>query len=345
MIARRPWLLPLVPLYSAGLACKNRASDHNPGRSQRLRNPVVSIGSLSAGGAGKTPFTLALGEALRRAGYGIDVLSRGHGRTSSLNLRVDPNGTAEDFGDEPLLLARQLACPVYVGSERFRAGDMAERDRRVRLDDRYLSLHLLDDGFQHRQLHRAVDIVLLTAEDVNDMLLPAGNLREPLRALMRADVVVLRAEEAGALLPVLRRVLRPGSTVKQWNIERRVAIIEHGCAQRPLAFCGLARPNGFRASLQELRIECAGFVALRDHQRYSPAVVDQLCKRARHFGADGFVTTAKDAVKLTEHLRRQLRAAGPLLVCDVAVSLMDEAGCVRDVLGLVNAELDRRVKP
>lgn len=344
MAARRPWLLPLVPLYAAGVAWKNRGYDRHPERAQRLADPVVSIGSLSAGGAGKTPFVAALGEALRRAGYSIDVLSRGHGRTSTLDLRVDPNGTADEFGDEPLLLARQLACPVYVARERFRAGDMAERDRRVRREDRHLSLHLLDDGSQHRQLQRAVDIVLLTTEDADDMLLPAGNLREPLCALRRADVVVLRADEAEALQPVLRRVLGPKSAVTQWTVQRRAAVIENRRVSRPLAFCGLARPDGFRASLQDLGIEFAGFVALQDHQRYSPELVNKLIQRAKDVRADGFVTTAKDAVKLTEPMRRQLRAVGPLSVCDISVSLTNEPGCVRDVLQLVKTEWDRRLQ-
>ena len=343
MAARRPWLLPLVPLYAAGVAWKNGGYDRHPERVRRLADPVVSVGSLSAGGAGKTPFVAALGEALRSAGHGIDVLSRGHGRTSALDLRVDPNGSADEFGDEPLLLARQLACPVYVAQERFRAGDMAERDRRVLRADRHLSLHLLDDGFQHRQLARAVDIVLLTAEDANDTLLPAGNLREPLRALRRADVVVLREDEADALQPVLRRILAPERTVKQWIIQRRAAIVEQGHARRPLAFCGLARPKNFRASLQQLGIETTGFVALQDHQRYSAATVGTLLQQGKAAGADGFVTAAKDAVKLTASMRQQLRAVGPLSVCDVAVTLMDEAGCVRDVMELVQAEWNRRL--
>ena len=343
MAARRPWLLPFTPLYAAGLSWKNRSIDLHPDRQQQLADPVVSVGSLSAGGAGKTPFVAALGEALRRAGYGFDVLSRGHGRTSTLNLRVDPNGSADEFGDEPLLLARQLACPVYVARERFRAGEMAERDRRVLRADRHLSLHLLDDGFQHRQLARAVDIVLLTREDAADVLLPAGNLREPLRALRRAGVVVLRDDEAEALQPVLRRALGAECTPKQWVICRHAALVERGRTQQPLAFCGLARPENFRASLEELGVETAGFVALQDHQRYSPAVVETLLQRGTQAGADGFVTTAKDAVKFTPAMRQQLQAVGPLSVCDVAVSLVDEAGCVRDVMALVKKAWDRRL--
>ena len=186
--------------------------------------------------------------------------------------------------------------------------------------------------------------MLLTAEDASDKLLPAGNLREPLRALRRANVIVLRADEAEALQPVLCRVRGTEREGKQWIIQRRSAVMENGQAERPLAFCGLARPDDFRRSLQELHIQGAGFVALRDHQRYSLEILHHLCQRAREARADGFVTTAKDAVKLTEPMRQQLRTVGPLSVCDVSVSLTDEAGCVRDVLDLVRAEWTRRLQ-
>ncbi|MGI4758968.1 MAG: tetraacyldisaccharide 4'-kinase [Janthinobacterium lividum] len=345
MAMRRPWLLPLVPLYAAGVAWKSRGFAQHSERSQRLAEPVVSVGSLSAGGAGKTPFVIALAEAIRRAGYGMDVLTRGHGRTSTGDLRVRPDGDADEFGDEPLLLARQLACPVYVARERFRAGEMAERDRRVRRDDRHLSLHLLDDGFQHRQLARAVDIVLFTAEDAADTLLPAGNLREPLRAMRRADIVVLRSEEAASLQPVLDRVFAGHSAPKVWIVDRQVAVVEGPAPQRPFAFCGIARPDGFRSALQSLGMELVRFLALRDHQRYDAAMVRELTQQATAARAHGFVTTAKDAIKLSAAMRQELAQIGPLTVCDVRVHLHDEARCMSDMISLIEAGWKRRLAP
>ncbi len=341
---RRPWLLPLLPLYAAGVAWNDRRFTRHPERAKRLADPVVSIGSLSAGGAGKTPFVIALGEAIRRAGYGVDVLTRGHGRSLTGDLRVRPDGTADEFGDEPLLLARRLACPVYVARERFRAGEMAERDRRVRRDDRHLSLHLLDDGFQHRQLARAVDIVLLTAEDARDNLLPAGNLREPLHAIRRADVVVLRNEEAEGLQPVLDRIFAGRDRPHIWHIRRRYAVIEGQVSQRPLAFCGIARPDGFRASLRQLGIEPPRFVGLRDHQPYDAEAVSKLIQQAKSANADGFVTTAKDAVKIDDAIRRDLLQTGPLAVCDVSVQLEEESRCIEQMFALIKAGWRRRLE-
>lgn len=345
MSMRRPWLLPLLPLYAAGVAWKDHAFTRHPERARRLADPVISIGSLSAGGAGKTPFAIALAEALRRSGCGVDVLTRGHGRTSTNDLRVRPEGSADEFGDEPLLLARRLLCPVYVARERFRAGQMAERDRRMRHEDRQHSVHLLDDGFQHRQLKRAVDIALFTAEDATDWLLPVGNLREPLRALRRAHVVVLRSDEAHTLQRVLDRIFAGSSPPKTWIIDRRFAMVEGVASKRPLAFCGIARPDAFRTSLTDLGITPTRFVALRDHQRYDDKFIKKLMQSAKAARADGFVTTAKDAVKLSAPMRRELSRVGPLAICDVSVHLLDEALCVADAKSLIEEEWKRRLQP
>lgn len=337
MSVRRPWLLPLMPLYAAGLAWKSSGFARHPERAQRLEQPVVSVGSLSAGGAGKTPLVIALGEALRRAGHGIDVLSRGHGRTSNLSLRVQPAGSADEFGDEPLLIAQRLACPVYVARERVQAGRMAETDRRTSRQDRMPWVHLLDDGFQHRQLARGVDIVLFTAEDAADNLLPAGHLREPLRALHRAHVIVLRRGEETALRPLLNQIFSGFVVPPVWIIERRFAFVQGTPSMRPLAFCGIARPESFRESLEARGVVPAALVPLHDHHPYEDAVIANLLARAASVNADGFVTTAKDAVKLTPTMRLALSKAGPLAVSDVAVELQDEPHCIGQLIAMIEA--------
>src|SRR5262249_8054956 len=144
--------------------------------SAELRGPVISVGSLSAGGAGKTPLVLLLGELLKQRQIPFDVLSRGYGRKSKGVRLVDPAGEAAEFGDEPLLIARRPGVPVVVGENRYHAGLLAEQRFGPQL-------HLLDDGFQHRALARDFDVVALTLVDLNDRLLPAGRLREPLTSL------------------------------------------------------------------------------------------------------------------------------------------------------------------
>ncbi len=123
--AARPLLWPLVPFYRLGLALRELQLRTGLKPVQRLKWPVVSIGNLSTGGAGKTPLTIALAKALSARGLQVSVLSRGYCRRSALPLAVKPEGVAEDFGDEPLVIAREANVPVYVAAERYEAGLLA----------------------------------------------------------------------------------------------------------------------------------------------------------------------------------------------------------------------------
>ena len=181
---RRMLGTPVSALFSAVVAARNALYDRGILQQRRLLRPVISIGNLSVGGAGKTPFVIMLAELLRQAGVRVDVLSRGYGRTSSGVLVVDAGGDARRFGDEPLLIARRLPdVPVIVGESRYQAG--LEAERRFQTD-----VHLLDDAFQHRRLARDFDIVLLSRRDLQDRLLPSGLLREPLSSIARAGAVI-----------------------------------------------------------------------------------------------------------------------------------------------------------
>ena len=324
---RRPWALPLLPLYGAGLALKNRLYGTGLLKAQALPWPVISVGSLSAGGAGKTPFVIMLAGLLQRSGVGVDVLSRGYGRVSRAVEKVDAGGSAEQFGDEPLEMAR-AGLRVFVGADRGRAGELAEEQG----PDSELKVHLLDDGFQHRRLGRALDVVLLTEEDGRDRLLPAGNLREPLASLARADVVVLRAEEAERLRPVVAQYTQ----AEVWVIRRELVLPERR-VRWPVVFCGIARPGSFSRMLQVAGCEPVGQVMFRDHQQYGFGEVERILTLARRAGADGFYTTAKDAVKLLPEWRARLEEVGPVEVVRLSVALDDEAKAVATMLRAVRA--------
>ena len=185
---KRPWLVPLIPVYAAGLALRSAGLLLGVQPIRRLRWPVISVGNLSVGGTGKTPFTIALARLLMPEGIHVDVLSRGYGRRSAEVERVDVDGGPERYGDEPLLIARETKAPVYVGPKRWQTGRLAEKEAGA-----VGGVHLLDDGFQHRQLARTVDIVIVNSEDLGDVLLPAGNLRERVDALRRARVLAVPA--------------------------------------------------------------------------------------------------------------------------------------------------------
>src|SRR5438067_714084 len=175
---------PLASLFGLSVQMRNALYNRRIARVRRLRGPVISVGNLSVGGSGKTPFVLLLGELLTARQLKFDVLSRGYGRRSRGVALVDPAGSARQFGDEPLLISRRLNVPVIVGEDRYSAGIFAEKKFGPQF-------HLLDDGFQHRRLARDFDIVMLTPEDAQDKLMPAGRLREPMHSLQRADAVVL----------------------------------------------------------------------------------------------------------------------------------------------------------
>jgi len=292
----RKLLTPLTPAYRLGLWMKERRLGSGT-VVRRLRHPVVSIGNLSTGGAGKTPLTIALAKALTERGLHVDVLSRGYGRKSEFAARVTAAGSAEEFGDEPLLIAREAGVPVYVAPERFDAGRLAEADAAAIafLGEREQIkpvVHLLDDGFQHRRLARDVDILLLDRQDWEDALLPAGNLREPLSAIRRASVVAIPVDD-----PELEHELHGwGWTGPVWRVLRTM---EMPPVDGPvLAFSGIARPEPFFAGLTTGGLQIAVSKAFPDHFTYKTADLERLIADARAAGALALVTTEKDLARI-----------------------------------------------
>jgi tetraacyldisaccharide 4'-kinase len=340
MKTRRPWLLPLAPLYGVALAMKRRLFQLGWMKQNRLENPVISVGSVSAGGAGKTPMVLMLARILRHRGYAVRILTRGYKRSSEMTSRVEPFDDAAWQGDEPVLLAQRSGVPVFVGADRYQAGVMAEHDE----PSEKLVVHLLDDGFQHRKLARDVDIVLLTQADVEDTLLPAGNLREPLSAIAEADVVVLREEEAASLRSVVAGLSGQKTVPAIWVIRRSLSLGEGGdvaLPTKPLAFCGIARPESFPTMLAAQGYEPMDTMIFPDHHAYGDGDIRRLIERARQVEANGFVTTEKDAVKLTPILRDHLETIGPVVVARLGVELLDEQESLSQLIAMVG-RLDRR---
>jgi tetraacyldisaccharide 4'-kinase len=281
---------PLTGLYGAATALRNTLFDGGVLRSRRLEQPVVSVGNLSVGGSGKTPFVIAFGELLKARGIRFDVLARGYRRKTRGVLVVDTDGNAADFGDEPLLIARRLGVPVIVGESRYDAGRVAEQKFQSQL-------HILDDGFQHRSLARDFDIVLMTERDFDDRLLPSGRLREPISSLQRADAIVLPQDfsELDVLLhPTIKSFASPGKLV--WLMRREINVSARLVA--PVVFCGIARPQQFFTQVRAAGIAPAGEVEFRDHHRYDKGDIRSLLAMRGKLGAGGFLTTEKDAVNL-----------------------------------------------
>ena len=305
---------PLSAIYGGIIGARNALYDRGVLRARRLQGDVISVGNLSAGGSGKTPFVMLLGELLKARGINFDVLSRGYGRKSSGVLLVDPAGLPQEFGDEPLLIARKLQVPVIVGEDRYEAGRFAE----ARFGPQ---LHLLDDGFQHRALARDFDIVLVTPPDANDRLLPAGRLREGLRSLRRADAVVLASGASAESFPVAGIV---------WRARRGIVlpVLPNSVPPRPIVFCGIARPQNFVLQLRTANIAPVAEAFYRDHHAYDQKDVRELLGLKERSEAGGFVTTEKDAVNLGPYLS----ALTPLAVLPVKIELADTANAIDTML-------------
>lgn len=310
----------LSSIYGGVTGARNALYDRKILPARRLGGAVISIGNLSAGGSGKTPFVMLLGEVLQSRGINFDILSRGYGRKSRGVLLVDPAGSPRQFGDEPLLMARKLQVPVIVGEDRYAAGRFSE--------SRFgTQLHLLDDGFQHRALARDFDIVLVTPQDASDQLLPAGRLREPLLSLLRADAIVLSSGAAAESFPVAGKLL--------WRARR--GIMPENVPPRPVVFCGIARPQNFVRQLRAANIEPAAEAFYRDHHAYTERDILELLALKQKSEAGGFVTTEKDAINLQAYLS----ALEPLCVVPVRMELADRANAL-DTMFATIGERKRR---
>ncbi|HEY1732136.1 MAG TPA: tetraacyldisaccharide 4'-kinase [Terriglobales bacterium] len=276
---------PLTSIYGAVSRTRNEFYDRGVLSVRRLQGPVVSIGNLAAGGSGKTPFVIALGEMLRRRGVSFDVLSRGYGRKTRGVALVNPDGASSEFGDEPLLIARKLGASVVIGEDRYAAGRFAEENFGPRL-------HLLDDGFQHRALARDFDIVMVNASDLQDRIFPMGRLREPLAALARADAIVLTNDMSAEKLPLVHQAV--------WRVRRDIVAppVDEPC----VAFCGIARPGNFFAQLRATSMNLAATRSFGDHHSYTRSDIRTLLALRAKAGATCFVTTEKDAINLDAHL-------------------------------------------
>ncbi len=293
LAARLLW--PASLLWRLGTALRRlRAS---PGRAPV---PVVCIGNLTAGGAGKTPLVQAIAERLAGQGVAVAVVSRGHGGRCRGPHRVDPAAdSAAEVGDEPLLLAQTL--PVWVARDRLAGARAAAAGG--------AALVLLDDGAQNPHIAKDLTILAVDAEAGfgNGRVMPAGPLREPVAdGLARADLAVLIGPE-----PARARLLADWPALGRLPcVAARLAPPATGLALAGLpvvAFAGIGRPEKFFATLRGMGARLAAAHAFPDHHVYPPRVLRRLLAEARRQGAM-LVTTEKDAVRLPPEFRREAMA-------------------------------------
>jgi tetraacyldisaccharide 4'-kinase len=305
----------LFPLYLLSIpyggVVRSRAFFYTVGlkKPKRLPCPVISVGNLTVGGTGKTPLVVALARGLMKRGIPVAILSRGYmGKKSSGPLVSDGQNlflSLEESGDEPFLMAKSLkGIPILVGKDRFTNGEIALQ----RFDIRGL---LLDDGYQHLQLHRDLDLLLIDSQVGfgDHHLLPRGILREPLSHLRRADLLLLtKVEDLEACQPLDEKLHRihPSSPIFHSHYEPLGLIgpneereeLHSLKGKKVMALSGIANPSYFVSLLRKYGLEMVREVTFPDHHVYSKRDLASIEKRSK--GADRVVTTEKDMVKLKE---------------------------------------------
>jgi tetraacyldisaccharide 4'-kinase len=292
-------LTPLAWIWRAGhaidfaLAMRTRRT---------LRTPVVSVGALTMGGAGKSPMVAHLAARLREMGRNPAILTRGYRRISRepmVIVRRGDGAPVERTGDEAQMFVRAGDAHVGIGADRYAVGRRMEQELAP-------DIFLLDDGFQHVQLNRSHDVVLIDAADpLAGGVFPVGRLREPPSALKRAtEIVVTNGPDISEAVKLIERMhLRVavyGSHVipLQWMDLESGALGIEANPGRVAAFCGLGNPRSFWGTLDRLPVEIAMRREFADHHRYRPAELKLLAREAAAQGARALVTTEKDAMNL-----------------------------------------------
>lgn len=303
------WILS--KLYAVVLLLRMRLYRSGILKRRTLPHPVISVGNLTLGGTGKTPFVLYLARLLQESSYKTAVLSRGYrGRAENSSLLVSDGSNIlcqpEDCGDEPYLLATRLpGVTVAVGKNRHRVA-------LDRPETRDVDVYLLDDGFQHLKLKRNLDILLWdAAEPLSRLaLLPAGRLREPFEAIGRADLVVVTHAHLSYDHEELERRIRQHNKIAPisyfyhdatgiYDLKNEKTYRLRDFSGKPvIALAAIGNPGVFIEDLAHYQIKVVDRALFRDHHNFSQGELDKVLKRMSELSATGLMTTEKDAVRL-----------------------------------------------
>ena len=294
---------PLSAVYGRVARLRRSWYEQRPHARRRLERPVISVGNLVVGGSGKTPAVAAIARMLRDMGERPSVLSRGYARrkrTDGVVVVSDGDRVLESVersGDEPLMLAHALpGTPVLVSPDRYLAGRLAE--------SRFgCTVHILDDGFQHLQLARTIDILLVSPGDLIERVLPSGRLREGLDAARGADALLVSGTSED-----VARVSSSLDVATAFKVDTRFGSLRplgEGEAPAPagarvVAVAGIARPERFFRALRDQGWNVVAELAFADHHWYTPKDLASINNVAQEVHARIVVTTEKDAVRVGE---------------------------------------------
>jgi tetraacyldisaccharide 4'-kinase len=325
-------LTPLGLLYGAAMRARASLYERRVFRTHKIGKPVISIGNLTTGGTGKTPLVAAIAQHLANKGRRVCILTRGYSRENPGRRVVVSDGNqiltdVRQTGDEPLMLAEQLKgkAAVICDADRVSAAHFAEE--KLASD-----VFILDDGFQNLRIERDVNVLAIDATNPwgNKHVLPAGILREPVKALRRADCVVLTRTDQSIEADLLKQIEKVTSAPvlsSRMVISEIRSIRSAGAVQtkslvagQPVAaFCAVGNPQAF-FGLLPADFDLSGTIAFRDHHQFTQSDIDRVTRVAIAHGAQALVTTAKDEVKL-----RALRFDLPCYVFDIEIEISSAA--------------------
>ena len=337
ILGARLLLTPLALMWRAG----HRVNMKRGLRARRaLQTPVVSIGGLAMGGAGKSPMVAHLAARLRQAGRNPAILTRGYGRRSPEEILIVPRGGkafTELTGDEAQMFIQSGDAHIGIGADRYTVGRRMERELAP-------DIFLLDDGFQHVQLERRHDVVLIDALDpLAGGGFPLGRLREPLEGLARATTLVVTRVEPGQGIAGIERLLRRYNPEAPVFRSRVVPLrwmdlgsgasrdLSPASAGRVGAFCGLGAPASFWRTLEQMGLKVVFRRAFRDHHRYRPAELKQLAAQAADAGAEILATTEKDSMNLPRGAAAMV-APCALLALKIGIEIENEEEFLRRIM-------------
>jgi tetraacyldisaccharide 4'-kinase len=288
--------------YGCAVNTRNFLYDHLPALSRDAGRPVISIGGINAGGTGKTPMALLVGTFLKNNGMDVVFLSRGFRRKTGKTIICRPQDLAEwkNVGDEPALLHANLPYSwLGIGAGRLKT------IKKMLPVLPQKTIFVMDDGFQHRRVRRNVDILCVPPDVLDDHMLPAGTLREPLKALKRAHCICVIGSKEQAFLcektrekidmrykPPLVAVLH--QDFAGWVHLKTGRVLMELPMKSPLLLCGIARPERFLNLVRSMGVHPAGEAQYEDHHEFTPQELQQRCRGPY----DGILTTEKDARRL-----------------------------------------------
>ena len=340
-----PALLPFSWLYGCGVVLRNLLYDRQIFRTGRVDVPVISVGNITTGGTGKTPVVGLIAKTLQGQNIRSAIVSRGYKRETRGLVEVSDGSslkaTVREAGDEAFQLASALRKTIVVVDEhRVRGAHYAVS----KLNAQAI---VLDDGFQHRALHRDLDIVVIDANrsPFTMPLLPAGNRRDALRSLKRANAVLLTKVKPASNIDALKEQIRRYSNAKIFSSSYTVAAFRRAKTgfsvdlngvkgKHAVIFCGIGQPESFKESLEGLGIKISSMILFEDHHSYSNADIQKIVVEQEKLKADYIVTTEKDMARLTSF---DFSEKYPLFYLKIEVGIHQE----EEWKGLINSVVDK----